>query len=58
MVIKNSKSTYEGYEPVGKIHSGQVEVEYLDAIYDHLENPKIKTTELAQMIKEKMLAAM
>lgn len=58
MVIKNSKSTYEGYEPVGKIHSGQVEVEYLDAIYDHLENPKIKTTELAHMIKEKMLAAM
>ncbi len=58
MVIRNSKNTYEGYEPVGKINSGQVEVEYLDPIYDHIENPKLKTKELADMIKEKMIAAM
>ena len=58
MVIKNSRNTYEGYEPVGKIKSGDVEVEYLDPIYDHLENPKIKTKELAEIIKDKMIAAM
>ena len=58
MVIKNSRGTYDGYEPVGKIKSGNVEVEYLDPIYDHIENPKIKTKELAEMIKAKMIAAM
>lgn len=58
MVIKNSRNTYEGYEPVGKINSGNVEVEYLDPIYDHIENPKIKTVELAEKIKEKMILAM
>ena len=58
IVIKNSKSTYEGYEPVGKINSGNVEVEYLDPIYDHIENPKIKTVELSERIKEKMLSVM
>ena len=58
MVIKNSRNTYEGYEPVGKIKSGDVEGEYLDPIYDHLENPKINTKELAEIIKDKMIAAM
>lgn len=58
MVIKNSRGTYNGYEPIGRINSGNVEVEYLDPIYDHIENPKIKTKELAEMIKAKMLAAM
>ena len=58
MVIKNSRGTYNGYEPIGKINSGNVEVEYLDPIYDHIENPKIKTKELAEMIKAKMIAAM
>ena len=38
--------------------SGNVEVEYLDPIYDHIENPKIKTAELAERIKEKMICAM
>ena len=58
MVIKNSRGTYNGYEPIGKINSGNVEVEYLDPIYEHIENPKIKTKELAEMIKAKMIAAM
>ena len=58
MVIKNSRGTYNGYEPIVKIKSGNVEVEYLDPIYDHIENPKIKTKELAEMIKAKMIAAM
>ena len=58
MVIKNSRGTYNGSEPIGKINSGNVEVEYLDPIYDHIENPKIKTKELAEMIKAKMIAAM
>ena len=47
-----------GYKTIGRINSGNVEVEYLDPIYDHIENPKIKTKELAEMIKAKMLAAM
>ena len=58
MVIKNSRGTYDGYEPVGKIKSGNVEVEYLDPIYDHIENPKIKTKELAEIIRQKMIAVM
>ena len=58
MVIKNSRGTYNGYEPIERINSGNVEVEYLDPIYDHIENPKIKTKELAEMIKAKMIAAM
>ena len=57
IVIKNSR-TYEGYEPIGRINSGNVEVEYLDPVYDHIENPKLKTKELAEMIKEKMIAVM
>ena len=40
------------------INSGNVEVEYLDPVYDHIENPKLKTKELAEMIKEKMIAVM
>ena len=48
MVIKNSRSTYEGYQPIGKISSQNVEVEFLDPIYDHIENPKIKTVELGK----------
>lgn len=58
MVIKNSKMIYEGYEPIGKITPANVEVEYLDPIYDHIENPKIKTVELAERIREKMIEAM
>ena len=58
MVIKNSRFTYEGYEPVGKIHSGNVEVEYLEPVYDHIKNPKLKTKELAEIIKNKMIEAM
>ena len=32
IVIKNSRKTYEGYEPIGRINSGNVEVEYLDPV--------------------------
>lgn len=58
MVIKNSLNTYEGYEPIGKINSKDVEVEFLDPIYEHLENPRLKTVELAKTIKEKMIDEM
>ena len=58
MVIKNSKKIYEGYEPIGKISSQDVEVEFLEPIYNHIENPKLKTVELAKTIKEKMIRAM
>lgn len=56
MVIKNSRNTYEGYQPIGKIHSVPVEVEFLDPVYDHIENPKIKSTLLGEEIREKMIA--
>lgn len=58
MVIKNSRSIYDGYEPVGKIFSGNVVVEYLDPVYDHIEDSKIKTIDLAEKIKNKMIEAM
>ena len=58
MVIKNSKGTYEGYEPVGKINTKDVDVEFLDPIYSHIENPRLKTVELADTIKEKMINEM
>ena len=55
IVIKNSRSTYDGYQPVGKIHSVPVEVEFLEPIYDHIQNPKLKSTVLSNDIKEKMI---
>ena len=55
LVIKNSKETYSGYEPIGKINSMTVEVEFLDPIYDHIENPKLKSIILSDNIKNKMI---
>lgn len=55
IVIKNSRHTYEGYEPIGKIHSANVEIEFLDPIYDHIENPKLKSIELSDDIKNNMI---
>ncbi|RDY29048.1 1-acyl-sn-glycerol-3-phosphate acyltransferase [Romboutsia weinsteinii] len=55
MVIKNSKNTYEGYQPVGKIRSVDVEVEFLDAIYQHIDDPKLKSTILGEDIKDSMI---
>ncbi|MEG2789155.1 MAG: lysophospholipid acyltransferase family protein [Romboutsia sp.] len=58
LVIKNSKGTYEGFQPIGKIHSTNVEVEFLDAIYNHIENPKLKSKELGETIKNSMIEKM
>ena len=55
LVIKNSRHTYEGYQPIGKINSKDVEVEFLPPVYDHIENPKLKTTILGESIREKMI---
>jgi 1-acyl-sn-glycerol-3-phosphate acyltransferase len=55
LVIKNSRETYSGYEPVGKIKSMDVEVEFLDPVYIHITNPKIKTTDLGESIREDMI---
>lgn len=55
LVIKNSKGTYEGFQPIGKINSKNVEVEFLPPIYDHIENPKLKTVELGDYIRNKMI---
>ena len=55
LVIKNSKGTYEGFQPIGKINSKSVEVEFLPPIYDHIENPKLKTVELGDYIRNKMI---
>ncbi len=45
---KNSKDTYEGYQPIGKINSVPVEVEFLEPIYDHIENPRLKSSVLGE----------
>lgn len=58
IVIKNSYGTYEGFNAVGKINSKDVDVEFLDPISIHLENPKIKTTELGEFIRQKMIGKM
>lgn len=55
LVIKNSRHTYEGYQPIGKINSKDVEVEFLPPIYDHINNPKLKTTVLGESIRKKMI---
>ncbi|MGL5348459.1 MAG: lysophospholipid acyltransferase family protein [Peptostreptococcaceae bacterium] len=55
LVIKNSKETYDGYQPIGRIHSVPVEVEFLNPIYKHIENPKFKSTTLGDEIKESMI---
>ena len=54
-VIKNSRHTYEGYQPIGKINSKDVEVEFLPPIYEHIENPKVKTTILSESIRKEMI---
>lgn len=55
LVIKNSKETYTGYQPVGKIKSVNVEVEFLEPLYDHIENPKLKSTILSEEIRNSMI---
>ncbi|MGL4912885.1 MAG: lysophospholipid acyltransferase family protein [Romboutsia sp.] len=55
LVIKNSRDIYEGYEPIGKIFSHPVEVEFLDPIYDHIHDSSLKSTNLAMNIKNKMI---
>lgn len=55
LVIKNSKETYEGYQPVGKINSIDVEVEFLAPVYEHIDNPKLKSSVLADSIRDKMI---
>lgn len=55
LVIKNSKDTYKGYQPIGKIKSMDVEVEFLQPIYDHIDNPKLKSTILSNEIKNSMI---
>ena len=55
LVIKNSRDIYEGYQPIGKIFSHPVEVEFLDPIYDHINDSSLKSTHLATNIKNKMI---
>lgn len=55
LVIKNSRDIYEGFEPIGKIHSHPIEVEFLDPIYDHIDNSKLKSAHLSNDIKNKMI---
>lgn len=55
LVIKNSRETYSGYEPIGKIKSINVEIEFLEPVYLHINNPKIKTMDLAKLIREDMI---
>lgn len=54
-VIKNSRETYQGYHPIGKIKSIPVEVEFLNPIYDHINDPKLKSSLLAENIRNKMI---
>lgn len=54
-VIKNSRETYQGYHPIGKIKSISVEVEFLNPIYDHINDPKLKSSLLAESIRNKMI---
>ncbi len=54
-VIKNSKDTYDGYQPVGAIKSMNVEVEFLEPIYDHIADSSIKTSILGEEIRTSMI---
>lgn len=58
VVIKNSKNTYEGFYPIGKINSKDVFVEVLDPFDVHLKNSKIKTKELGEIIRNEMIKKM
>ncbi|TQQ84756.1 1-acyl-sn-glycerol-3-phosphate acyltransferase [Peptacetobacter hominis] len=55
VAIKNSKDTYEGYQPYGKINSKDVCVEFLKPVVEHIENPRCKTIELAEKIRCSMI---
>lgn len=58
IVIKNSKDMYVGNQPIGKINSKDVYIEFLAPIDNHIKNPKLKTVELGEMIRDKMLEKM
>lgn len=55
LVIKNSRDIYEGFKPIGKINSHPIEVEFLDPIYDHINNCNLKSTHLGYDIRNKMI---
>lgn len=57
LVIKNSRETYSGYEPIGKIKSLDVEIEFLEPVYSHIYNPKIKTIDLGESIRKDMIGS-
>ena len=56
LVIKNSMQTYKGYEPIGPITSMDVEVEFLEPVYKHIEDTQLKTPLLGEEIRSNMIS--
>lgn len=57
VLIENSKDIYIpniGFR-MGKIHSKQVSIKILPAVYDHIENPKTKSKTISDIVRNQLL---
>lgn len=57
ILIENSKDIYVpnvGFR-MGKIYSKQVSVKILPAVYDHIENPKVKSKFISDLVRERLI---
>ena len=54
--IKNSKDIFEMTSRwTGKLYPTQIDVQILKPIYNHIDNPKVKTKEISNIVKSNMI---
>lgn len=59
MCIKNSKDIFEMTSRwTGNLHPAEIEVDILPPVCNHINNPKIKTKEISNIVRIKMLTSM
>ena len=54
--IKNSKDIFEMTSRwTGKLYPTQIDVQILKPIYNHIDNPKVKTKEVSNIVRNNMI---
>ena len=54
--IKNSKGIFEMTSRwTGKLYPTQIDVQILEPIYNHIDNPKVKTKEISNLVRNNMI---
>ena len=54
--IKNSKGIFEMTSRwTGKLYPTQIDVQILEPIYNHIDNPKVKTKEISNIVRSNMI---